>query len=80
MPLEEDARAEFNASSPVSILTSVTPGMEEEGKIPLGPVSGLIGLPNGSEAAIEDLRHFLAFVLMTFPAANNENGDNIKRC
>ena len=60
MPLEEEARAEFNASSPVSILTSVTPGMEEdeEGKIPLGPVSGLIGLPNGSEAAIEDLFGF----------------------
>ena len=67
MPLVEEARAEFNASSPVSILTSVTPGIEEdeEGKMPLGPVSGLIGLPNGSEAAIEDLRHLLPFMLLT---------------
>ena len=52
VPAEEDAMTEFIASSPVSILTSVTPGREEEGgKIPLGPASGLTGLPSGSEAA-----------------------------
>lgn len=52
VPAEEEARTDFIASSPVSILTSVTPGREEEeGKILLGPARGLTGLPTGSEAA-----------------------------